>query len=186
MHLIPEVAHPIRLRRPSSGSALATANHPVKPVEPGGKVDRFEQRFDREEAERGRDPSKIRDAARRLEVVLDRRTEPDVRPAVTPIGRKPRRRVLRPFAQKHPDKRRRRSDQIPQLHTPGLRRMMSKTSAMLAQKTRRRSPAARASRFHRTGPRQYASLVRLRSAWTSQRSRPSLSCQSNRLAIAAA
>jgi hypothetical protein len=81
-HLIPEVAHPIRLRRPSSGTALATANHPVK--------------F----------------------------TEPDVRPTAAPIGRKHRRRVPRSFAQKHPDKRRRRADQIPQIHAPGLRRVI--------------------------------------------------------------
>src|SRR6516162_5634134 len=66
MHLIPEVAHPIRLRRPSSGAALATANHPVKLAEPWSKVDRFEQRFDREKAERGRDPSWMRRAASRL------------------------------------------------------------------------------------------------------------------------
>ena len=62
MHLVPKVADPIRLCRPSSRTALATANHPVKPAEPSGKVDRFEQRFDREEAERGRDPRKMRDA----------------------------------------------------------------------------------------------------------------------------
>ena len=124
MHLIPQVADPIRLRRPSAGAALAAANHPVKLVEPRGKVDRFEQRFDRQEAERGRDPRKMRDAAPRFEVVLYRRTEPDVRPTVAPIGRKHRRRVLRPFAQKHPDKRWRRADQIPQIHAPGRRRVI--------------------------------------------------------------
>ena len=122
--MIPEVAHPIRLRRPSSGTALATANDPVKLGEPWSKIDRFEQWFDREKPERGRDRSKMRDAARRLEVVLDRRAEPDVRPTVAPIGRKHRRRVLRPFAQKHPDKRRRRADQIPQIRAPGLRHVI--------------------------------------------------------------
>ena len=73
--------------------------------------DRLYHGLDTEERDRRRDRDKMRDAAIGFLLVLRRRAKPDLRPAITPIGRQHVADVLRSFRQQKPVERGCRADQ---------------------------------------------------------------------------
>ena len=85
-------------------------------------LDRLEHGLDREKPDRGRDRDQVRDAPRCLDLVFRGRTEPDVRPAVAPVGPEHAGDVLRALGQELPLERGGGADQVPEFGPPGLGR----------------------------------------------------------------
>ena len=125
-----------------------------RPDQPWRDIDSRNHGLDAKEPDRSRDRDKVRNAAIRFVLVFRRGAKPDVRPAAAQSVGSMSPMFCGRFVSKNQSSAgvARMSDHKSTRYDVGA--LLSKTSAMLAQKTRRRVPSACARSFHRTGPRQ--------------------------------